>query len=260
MTYCLAIALANGLVFASDSRTNAGVDNVSTYSKMHRFENPGERHIAILSSGNLATTQAVISQLNKDIKQMSAVNLMNVDSITAAADYLGDMTRSIIEKHSTGGNVNFDANFIIGGQVFGKKLKVRLVYPQGNHITTSKDTPFLQIGESKYGKPILDRIIRPETTLETASLCALVSIDSTMSSNLSVGPPIEILIYNKDSFGMDRYFRFEEDSEYLKEIKKQWNTYLVEAFNKLPPINWSTGWDNQDATNSQSQQNTQPLS
>lgn len=250
MTYCVAIKLDDGLVFASDSRTNAGVDNVSTYSKMHNFSNPGDRQITILSAGNLATTQAVIGQVKRDIKDLKPINLMTVTTMTEAADYLGELTASYAAKHaSTGSNVNFDANFIIGGQIAGHAHKVRLVYPQGNHITTSDDTPFLQIGESKYGKPILDRIITPATSLETACLCALVSIDSTMSSNLSVGPPIELLIYNKDSLTLNREFRFEEDSEYLKEIKKQWNTYLVEAFNKLPPINWSTGWDNAENNN-----------
>lgn len=244
MTYCLAIALKNGLVFASDSRTNAGIDNVSTYSKMHTFGNQGDRQIAILSSGNLATTQAVIGQIKQDIKQMQPLNLLTVESIPDAADYVGEINRSITAKHSTAGNVSFDANFILGGQIGSSKPCVRLIYPQGNHITTSDDTPYLQIGESKYGKPILDRIITPETSLETASLCSLVSIDSTMSSNLSVGPPIEILIYDKDSLVFNRQFRFEEDSEYLKQIKKQWNIYLVEAFNKLPPINWSGGWEN----------------
>ena len=261
MTYCLAIALQNGLVFASDSRTNAGVDNVSTYSKMHMFGNQSDREFVILSSGNLATTQAVIGQVRKDIKEMMPVNLMTVDSITSAADYLGDLARVISEKHASSGTVNFDANFIIGGQVLGHDPKVCLVYPQGNHITTSKDTPFLQIGESKYGKPILDRILTPETTIETASLCALVSIDSTMSSNLTVGPPIEVSIYQKDAYVIDRHFRFDEDSEYLKEVKSQWNTYLIEAFNKLPPINWSGGYANtevkQPAEQNQAQGQTQ---
>ncbi len=250
MTYCVAIKLDDGLVFASDSRTNAGVDNVSTYSKMNTFSNPGDRQITILSAGNLATTQAVIGQVKRDIKDLKPMNLMTVTTMTEAADYLGDLSANETSKHtSTGNSINFDANFIIGGQIAGQAHKVRLVYPQGNHITTSDDTPFLQIGESKYGKPILDRIITPTTTLETASLCALVSIDSTMSSNLSVGPPIELLIYNKDSLTLNREFRFEEDSEYLKEITKQWNTYLVEAFNKLPPINWSSGWDNAENNN-----------
>ena len=252
MTYCCAIALNSGLVFASDSRTNAGVDNVSTYSKMHTFGNPGERQIVLLSSGNLATSQAVITQLKRDITNATEINLMTVPSISDAADYVGNLNREEAAKHASNG-LGFEANFIIGGQIMNHDPKLTLVYPQGNHITTSKDTPYLQIGESKYGKPILDRIITPDTTLETASLCSLVSMDSTMRSNLTVGPPIEVMIYDKNSFMLNRRFRFEEDSEYLRQTRKQWDDSLREAFLKLPPINWGESWDKQAEQNNQNQ-------
>ncbi len=242
MTYCVAISLDAGLIFVSDSRTNAGVDNVSTYSKMHQFGIDGERQFVILAAGNLATTQGVITQVKRDIKKGMPQNLLTMGHISDAADYIGSINTMVQEKH-TGGGANYEASFIVGGQIANSKPSAFLVYPQGNHITTSKDTPYLQIGESKYGKPILDRILSLSSSLETASLCALVSMDSTMRSNLTVGPPIEVIVYEKDSFLLNRYYRFEDDSEYLRQLKKSWDTNLKEAFNKLPPIAWSGNWD-----------------
>ena len=246
MTYCVAIAVKAGLVFVSDSRTNAGVDNVSTYSKMHTFGNPGERQFVILSSGNLATTQGVISQLKRDIQQYTPLNLMTVSTMSDAADYLGAINVQQQEKH-TGGGSHYEASFIIGGQIMGGKASIYLVYPQGNHITTSKDTRYLQIGESKYGKPILDRILSSGVSLETAALCGLVSMDSTMRSNITVGPPIEVMVYEANSFVLQRQYRFTDDSDYLRELKRNWDIKLKEAFNSLPPIAWSSNWDSQGA-------------
>lgn len=243
MTYCVAIHVDNGLVFLSDSRTNAGVDSVSTYSKMHRFGNPGERQFVILSSGNLATTQGVIAQIKRDISQMAPVNLMTVPHMNDAADYLGEISRVQQEK-LTGGGVTFEASFIIGGQIRGSNPSIFLVYPQGNHITTSGSTVYLQIGESKYGKPVLDRILEPTISLETASLCALVSMDSTMRSNITVGPPIELDIYHRDSLVAGNHYIYEEGSEFLRELKRSWDRNLKEAFNRLPQVAWSTNWDN----------------
>jgi putative proteasome-type protease len=244
MTYCVAISVNSGLVFCSDSRTNAGVDQISTYSKMHRFGRNGDRQFLILTSGNLATTQAVILQLKKDMEERTAVNLMTVSSIDHAADYLGEISVAQQSKHNQPGNGGaYEASFLIGGQLQGEKHRAMLVYSQGNHITTSKDTPFLQVGESKYGKPILDRIIEPDTTLETAAVCALVSMDSTMRSNLTVGPPIEVLMYQVDSFMLDRYHRFESDSDYLRDLKRAWDARLKEAFKQLPPLSWAATWD-----------------
>ena len=243
MTYCVAISVKAGLVFVSDSRTNAGVDNVSTYSKMHTFGNPGERQFVILSAGNLATTQGVISQLKRDIQQFAPLNLMTVSSMSDAADYIGNVNVQQEEKHTSGGS-NYEASFVIGGQIAGGKPSIYLVYPQGNHITTSKDTRYLQIGESKYGKPILDRILSSTVSLETAALCGLVSMDSTMRSNLTVGPPIEVMVYESNSFILNRHYHFSDDSDYLRELKKNWDMKLKDAFNNLPPIAWSANWDN----------------
>ena len=240
MTYCLSIAVDSGLVFLSDSRTNAGVDRVSTYSKMHRFS-AGGRHFVLLSAGNLATTQGVVAQLERDLKQSKPRNLTTVTDMADAADYVGEVSRFQQGKH--GNELTFEASFIIGGQIPDEAPATFLVYPQGNHITTSSETPYLQIGESKYGKPILDRIIRPRSTLETAALCGLVSMDSTMKSNLTVGPPIELLVYERDSFNLSRHSVFRADSDYLKQLNKAWDQNLRDAFHRLPPIAWSTVWD-----------------
>lgn len=241
MTYCLAISVNDGIVYCSDSRTNAGVDQISTYSKMFRFGSEGSNQFCILTAGNLATTQAVLAQVKEDIKRGTHPNLMTVDSIQHAADYLGEVSRE--QQKKFGGGPNFQASFIVGGQVWGSKPEIMLVYPEGNHITTSKDTPYLQIGESKYGKPILDRILTPATALDTCALCALVSMDSTLRSNLTVGPPIEVLLYHRDSFAMADYHRFESDSDFLRETARSWDEKLKEAFRQMPPIAWASNWD-----------------
>lgn len=236
MTYCVAISVGAGMVFCSDSRTNAGVDQVSTYSKMFRFELGPERQFVVLTAGNLATTQSTMAQLKKDLRQQSAVNLNTVMSIGDAADYLGEVSKQVQDRHGLGGQGGFQASFILGGQIAGMDHRIVLIYPEGNHITSSKDTPYLQIGESKYGKPILDRILNVDTPLETAAICALVSMDSTMRSNLSVGPPIELQMYKSNSFQLQPYYRLEEGSDYLREIKRNWDQRLKEAFNQMPAL------------------------
>lgn len=245
MTYCVAIRMDAGLCFVSDSRTNAGLDNVSTYSKMYCYGVPNERQLVVLSSGNLATTQAVIGQIKKDIAQGATDSFAGFESLEEAADYVGAVSLEQQAKH-TGGGKSFEASFILGGQIKGGKQAAFLIYPQGNHITTSRDTSFLQIGESKYGKPILDRIITQDIPMETAALSGLVSMDSTMRSNLSVGPPIEVLMYYTDSLVVERRYRFEESSEYLRKLNSAWDNSLREAFGNMPPIAWSQAWDKVD--------------
>lgn len=241
MTYCVAVSVSAGMVFCSDSRTNAGVDQISTYSKMFRFDLGPERQIVVLTAGNLATSQASMAQLRKDIKQNAETSLGTVNSIGEAADYLGEISRLQQEKHGVKGQ-QFSASFILGGQIAGSEHRIVMIYPEGNHITSSKDTPYLQIGESKYGKPILDRILKPDTSLETAALCALVSMDSTMRSNLTVGPPIEVLLYSANSYSLHDYYRLDEDSDFLRELKKSWDNRLKEAFNQMPPLAQSRNW------------------
>lgn len=236
MTYCLAIALDEGLVFTSDSRTNAGVDQISTYSKMRTFGVDGARQFVLLMAGNLATTQSVVTQLERDIWERAPESLLTVRDMNEAAEYLGKISVSQQTKN-TGGGATYEASFILGGQISSRKPMIMMIYPQGNYITTSEDTPFLQIGESKYGKPILDRILTPTTSLDSAAVCALVSMDSTMRSNIIVGPPIELLIYRKDSLSLDERLRLTEDHPYLRELKKSWDSLIKQAFRQLPPIN-----------------------
>lgn len=239
MTYCLAMKLNEGLVFCSDSRTNAGPDRVSTYSKLHRFSLQQERQVAILSAGNLATTQAVISQIERDLQSDAEQNLSKAEYVSDIADYIGELSVQTQQKYASAGpNAGFDAeaSFIVGGQIKGNESEMYMIYPEGNHITTSHQYPFLQIGEIKYGKPILDRIIRKETPHETAMRCALVSMDSTMHSNATVGPPIELLFLQTDVYTQSYYRKFEDNDEYLIRLRESWDVNLWRAFNELPPL------------------------
>ncbi len=241
MTYCLAIALEEGLVFCSDSRTNAGPDRVSTYSKMHRFSIPYDRSLVLLTAGNLATSQAVVSQIQRDLEESAEFNIMKAKYVSDIADYIGEISLSEQAKYAKKGgpNAGFNATatFILGGQIKGHSPELYMIYPEGNHITASDLYPYLQIGETKYGKPILDRIIRSDTPFETAMRCALVSVDSTMRSNATVGPPLECLFYRKDSLQpQERYFKLEENHPYLTELRESWDDSIRIAFDKLPTL------------------------
>lgn len=241
MTYCLAIALEEGLVFCSDSRTNAGPDRVSTYSKMHRFSVPYDRSLVVLTAGNLATCQKVIARVQRDLEEEAEFNIFNARYVSDIADYIGELSleeqRRYTKKGGPGAGFNASATFILGGQVKGHAPELYMIYPEGNHITPSDLYPYLQIGETKYGKPILDRIIRPDTPMETAMRCALVSMDSTMRSNATVGPPLECLFYRRDSLmPQERYCLLEEDHPYFADLRKAWDDNIRAAFDNLPPI------------------------
>jgi len=242
MTYCLAIRVNKGLVFASDSRTNAGVDYVTTYSKMHRFSWPGERTVVILTAGNLATSQAVINHIHKDLEDPEAgMNLARSGHLYEAAHYVGKLSQREQQQHAPAmesSKSTAEASFILGGQIAGKEPEIYLIYPQGNYISASPETPFLQIGENKYGKPILDRIIGASTSLEDAARCALVSLDSTMRSNISVGPPLELAIYQANSLEEPRHITLTLNSPIYKSLQKRWNEGLKRSFNRLPRFDW----------------------
>lgn len=244
MTYCIAVTLNDGLVLTSDSRTNAGIDNVSIYGKMHTFSTLQKRMLVLLSAGNLATTQAVVEQLRRDIKDNSATNLNNVPYLSDAAEYLGQVSLEKQKRHTDAeeGQSGFTptATFIIAGQIDDRPPASYLIYPEGNSITSSSQTPFLQIGESKYGKPVLDRFLQPESSLEETARCCLISMDSTMRSNASVGPPIEVLIYRKNSFSLEEHYRFEADDPYMLELKRCWDSKLKQAFSELPVLQKSS--------------------
>lgn len=237
MTYCIAIKLQDHLVFTSDSRTNAGPDQVNVYSKMHNWGLPGHRQFVMLSAGNLATTQAVVTRLQRDIDEKSARNLLTIEYMDDVADYVGSVSVEEQARHTdtvNQGSFRSEATFLLGGQIAGQEPGIFLIYPQGNHITCSETAPFLQIGEVKYGKPILDRIIRPETTLNDAVRCSLVSMDSTMRSNVTVGPPIEVALMRRDALDCLKRYRFDEDDSYLRTLHQVWGEKLMQAFTELP--------------------------
>ena len=239
MTYCLAICVDDGLVFASDSRTNAGADQISTYSKMHRFGGNGERMLTLLSAGNLATAQGVVASIERDIRQDAKTNLMNVEDLQTAAEYIGRISTEEQEKHRvTRPAEDFlpEASFILGGQVRGEAPQIEHIYPEGNFVRASTSMPFLQIGEVKYGKPILDRIITRNTSLDAAAKCALVSMDSTMRSNATVGPPVECLVYRADTFSPGSHNLLTEDDPYLLRLRHAWADSIREAFDNLPKV------------------------
>ena len=240
MTYCVAIKTDSGLIFASDSLTNAGIDHVSTYSKMHTFVQPGGRMFVLLAAGNLATTQAVVKRLRDDCQLGNLPCLNTIASMSDAVDYVGSVSADVQRNQAVRdtASTNFEATFIFGGQIAGQAPEIYMIYPQGNHIHESSAHPFLQIGETKYGKPILDRVVRSDTPLEQAARCALVSINSTIRSNLTVGPPVELLIYSADALDGGRRLLFQEDHPYYRALGDAWNEGLRQALNNLPPFEW----------------------
>ena len=239
MTYCLAASVTDGLVFVSDSRTNAGIDQLGTFSKMHPFTDLPGRFFTLLSAGNLATTQAVVAKLHRDIRQKEERSLATVKRIREAADYVGDVSREIQAKYAKrdrSPGFSPDADFIFGGKVGDAEHALFHIYAQGNYFSPTELAPFVQIGEQKYGKPILDRIVDIHTPLETVALCGLVSMDSTMRSNAGVGPPIELMIYTAGSPGSHTHIVYGEDDPYLRKIREAWAENLRLAFEQLPPI------------------------
>ncbi|MDD2722344.1 MAG: peptidase [Gallionella sp.] len=242
LTYCLAINTDSGFVLCSDSRTNAGFDNVSTYSKMHTFVWPNNRVFALLAAGNLATTQLVIRRLQGDMDNGILPNLLSVCSMHEAVDYVAAVSTSVQNVHLVRDNsgFNFEATFILSGQIGNSPHETLMIYPQGNYIHESNEHPYLQIGEIKYGKPILDRIVNRATPLERAGRCALVSMNSTIRSNLTVAPPIELLIYEKNSLAFEHKLYLTESDPFSKELSEKWNEGLVQALLNLPKFYWET--------------------
>ncbi len=242
MTYCLAIKVNKGLVFASDSRTNAGVDYVATYSKMSRFCWPGDRVLVLLTSGSLATSQAVVNAIHRDLKNPDApFTLRSATHLHEIAQYIGKLSQIEQQMHAKAletSGMKAESSFILGGQIAGQPHEIYLVYPQGNFISASQDTPYLQIGENKYGKPILDRIIAGSTSIEDAARCAMVSIDSTIRSNISVGPPIELALHSNNQIEPVYHQIFTLNSPMYKSIQKQWTEGLKRSFNRLPRFDW----------------------
>lgn len=244
MTYCVGINLHEGLLFASDSRTNAGVDDVRRFSKMRVFEVPGDRVVVALSAGNLSLTQNTLNLLEHRANHGEGATIHSATSMFEVATLVGDAMREIRKRDAPylrDSGVDASGTFIVGGQIAGEVPRIFLVYSEGNFIETSLDTPYFQTGEIKFGKPILDRVITPDSSLAEAAKCALVSFDSTMRSNLSVGPPIELLLYRRDSLRVALRQRLEDDNAYLNQVRTYWNDSLRNALLTLPAPEWLAG-------------------
>ena len=241
MTYCVGIRLDAGLIFASDSRTHAEVDNFARFCKMTVFERAGDRVIVLLSSGSLAGTQAVISLLQQRGAKDDVPNLWSAASLFDAAMLVSDAMRDIDRRdgeHLKKNNGGFNASFILGGQIKGEPPRLFRIYAEGNFIEASVETPYLQTGETKYGKPVIDRVLTRSTSMNDAAKCVLVSFDSTMRSNLSVGMPIDLICYERDSLEVRLRRRFEEEDAYFTALSKQWSEGLRQAFSRLPNLDW----------------------
>jgi putative proteasome-type protease len=256
MTYCVAVSTNSGLVFCSDSRTNAGPDMLSSHSKMHLFTPGSDRVFVLLAAGNLATTQAIVSRINQEMEQPDVTSLATCSKMVEAARYISQLSREEIEQATeatSASGVDATVSLIFGGQITGGAPAMYLMYSAGNFISESDETPYLQIGESKYGKPILDRILTRKTSLEDAARCAIVSMDSTIKANATVGPPVEVLVLERDVFDTSHYIKMEEDDEYLHQIKQAWNEALKNAFSQLPPFHWESRSINLQAISSDSE-------
>ncbi len=247
LTYCIGALLDVGMIFASDSRTNAGVDNIAKFCKMTVFERPGRRVIVLLSSGNLAGTQAVVSVLRQRCNDgpstapcEAPTNLWGAGTMFDVARLVADAMRDIEQRDAAyleGNKVKFNASFIVGGQIGDEPMRLFRIYAEGNFIEAGVDTHFFQTGETKYGKPILDRVLTRETSLGDATKCVLVSFDSTMRSNLSVGMPIDLVCYERDSLEVRRR-RFDEGDPYFTAVSDAWGEGTRQVFSQLPELRW----------------------
>jgi len=239
MTYCVGLRLNKGLVFMSDTRTNAGVDNISVFTKMVSWEKPGERAITLMTAGNLATTQAVVSVLGERTKTTAerAPSILEAPTMFQAARLVGDTLKEVIRDNSNTGQTadsSFNATLILGGQIAGGDPTLFMIYPEGNFVEASMDTPFFQIGEVKYGRPILVRAYDPDMAFGDAIKLLLVSFDSTIKANLSVGLPLDIQVYDADALTLGYHYRIEQDDPYFQQISRGWGEALRSAFQSLP--------------------------
>mgnify|MGYP001348890893 FL=1 len=245
MTYCVAIKLNAGLVFLSDSRTNAGLDQISTFRKMIVYEKAGDRFMVLLSAGNLSISQSVreilqIEQI-KDHEGGEPITIWNARSMFDAARVLGSAVRHVYERDGAAlqaSGIEFNVSMIFGGQIRGEGMRLFQVYSPGNFIEATPETQYFQIGESKYGKPVLDRVITPDTPLDEAAKCALVSMDSTLKSNLSVGLPLDLVVYEANQYQSDRVVCIEDSNPYYQMLHGTWGQKLREAFDSLEQPIW----------------------
>ncbi len=241
MTYCVGVMLEKGMIFASDSRTHAGVDNFASFCKLSLFERAGDRVIVLLSSGNLGGTQAVISILRQNAARLDCPSLWNAESMFDAAMLVSDAMRLVDNRdspHLTKDDIGFYASFILGGQIRGEPPRLFRLYAEGNFIEAGEETPYFQTGETKYGKPIIDWTIRRSTSLNDATKSVLVSFDSTMRSNLSVGMPIDLICYERDSLAVTRRRRLDPGDEYFTTLSEEWSAGTRDVFSRLQDLEW----------------------
>ena len=244
MTYCVGLHLDEGLVLLSDTRTNAGVDHISTFSKMHVVAEPGERIIVMMSAGNLALTQTVVNHVTEGFKSETLgglSTLSDVPTMFKAAQLTGEAIRDVFMRDGEAmqaQNVPFDLSILLAGQIAGRRMRLFHIYSAGNFIEATADTPFLQIGEHKYGKPILDRAVTAQTSLSDGVKLALISMDSTLRSNLTVGLPVDLLIYRRDSLEVGLQRRITEEDEYFHMIRDSWSDALRAAYRSIPAPPW----------------------
>jgi len=248
MTYCVAIKLNAGLVFLSDSRTNAGLDQISSFRKMMIYEKTGDRFMVLLSAGNLSISQSVREILQttqiKDRDDAEGITIWNAKSMFDAARVLGAAVRHVHDRDGAAlkrSGVDFNVSLVFGGQIKGEGMRLFQVYSAGNFIEATPETPYFQVGESKYGKPVLDRVITPETPLDEAAKCALVSMDSTLKSNLSVGLPLDLVVYEADRFGTDKVVCIDENNPYFRMLHDSWGQKLREVFDSIEDPAWNGG-------------------
>jgi putative proteasome-type protease len=242
MTYCVGLLVDTGLVLLSDSRTNAGVDQVNTFRKMATFQRPNERVLVLLSAGNLAITQAVINLLHEPPENSDEpARIFAAANMFDAARVVGDALREVHHRDAAylkEQGHEFNGTFILGGQIRGEEPRLFHVYSAGNFIESSCETPYFQIGESKYGKPIIDRVISRSSSLAQAAKCALVSMDSTIRSNLTVGPPLDLAVVRRDELKLATHISIDFDHEYFQMIRTRWGFALQEVFSELPNPQW----------------------
>lgn len=241
MTYCVAMRLDAGIVFLSDSRTNAGVDHISTFRKMTVFEHPGDRVMVLMTAGNLAISQSVRQWLSERATS-DGQTVWSARSMFEAVRVVGDAVRAVYERDAEQlkkFGVDFNCSFIFGGQIAGEGLRLFQVYAAGNFIEATPENPYFQIGEAKYGKPIIDRVLNTSMPLDEAAKCALISMDSTLRSNISVGTPLDLLVYERDALRITRFAQIDGGNHYFQMIHSTWGARLKQVFGEIPDPTWS---------------------
>ncbi|MES2105921.1 MAG: proteasome-type protease [Pseudomonadota bacterium] len=261
MTYCVGMRLDEGLVFLSDSRTNAGVDQVGTFRKMSVFENPGDRMMVLMTAGNLSISQS-IRQLVAEHVSEEGHSIWTAGNMYEAARMLGDAVRTVHKRDAEAlaeFGIDFNVSIIFGGQIKGERCRLFQIYAAGNFIESHNESTYFQIGEAKYGKPIIDRVVNPSTSLDEAAKCALISMDSTLRSNISVGLPLDLLVYKNDSLAVSHFVTIDEKNQYFQMIRNSWGQQLKTVFEGIDDPVWNAAPDATSNVLSSSNTHSKPV-